>query len=104
MYTEEVLPAFSAASIAPPPSMRTWAFPWIRSSTTAAFLASSADGLLEQPLHTASVNTRKQNMRALRFIRDFLAFRTVRSEFEGITSNARRQRTGPGGHPFRAPV
>src|ERR1035437_850464 len=91
-YTEGP-PAFRAASLAPPDSVRTWAFPWILSSAVSAFLDSLADGLLEQPPNAASVSTRKQKMRALRFIRHALAFGTFSSESEGITGHDRLQRT-----------
>src|ERR1039458_9738687 len=72
-YTEGP-PAFRAASVVPLDSTRTWAFPWILSSAVPAFLESLAGGSLEQPPNAASVSTRKQNMRALRFIRRVLAF------------------------------
>src|SRR5271157_2310667 len=91
MYTEGP-PAFRAASLAPPPSSRTWAFPWILSSAASAFLDSVADGLLEQPPNAASVITRKEKMRALRFIRHALAFETFSSESEGTTGHDRLQR------------
>src|ERR1035441_3317526 len=91
-YTEGP-PAFRAASLAPPSdSTRTWAFPWILSGAVPAFLDSLAGGSLEQPPNAASVSTRKQKMRALRFIRRALAFETFPSESEGITGHDRLQR------------
>src|SRR5664279_1137827 len=91
-YTEGP-PAFRAASVVPLDSTRTWAFPWILSSAVPAFLESLAAGSLEQPPNAASVSTRKQKMRALRFIRHTLAFETFSSESEGITGHDRLQRT-----------
>src|ERR1022692_123757 len=88
-YTEGP-PAFRAASVAPPDSTRTWAFPWILSGAVPAFLDSLADGPLEQPPNAASVSTRKQ-VRALRFIRRALAFETCLSESEGTTGHDRLQ-------------
>src|ERR1017187_4981878 len=90
-YTEGP-PAFRAASVAPADSTRTWAFPWILSSAVPAFLDPLAGGSLEQPPNAASVSTRKQKMRALRFIRRALAFETFSSESEGITERDRLQR------------
>src|ERR1039457_5844194 len=85
-YTEGP-PAFRAASVVPLDSTRTWAFPWILSSAVPAFLESLAGGSLEQPPNAATVSTRKQQMRALRFIRRVLAFETFSSESEGITEH-----------------
>src|ERR1022692_4778747 len=92
-YTEGP-PAFRAASVVPLDSTRTWAFPWILSSAVPAFLESLAGGSLEQPPNAATVSTRKQQMRALRFIRRVLAFETFSSESEGITEHDRSQRVG----------
>src|ERR1035441_4555995 len=92
-YTEGP-PAFRAVSVVPFDSTRTWAFPWILSSAVPAFLESLAGGSLEQPPNAASVNTRKQKMRALRFIRRALAFETFSSESEGIMERDRPQRVG----------
>src|ERR1035437_3694032 len=92
-YTEGP-PAFRAASLVPLDSTRTWAFPWILSSAVPAFLESLARGSLEQPPKAASVSTRKQKMRELRFIRRALAFETFSSESEGITEHDRSQRVG----------
>src|ERR1039458_5515044 len=92
-YTEGP-PAFRAASVVPLDSTRTWAFPWILSSAVPAFSESFAGGTLEQPPNAATVSTRKQKMRALRFIRRALAFETFSSESEGITEHDRSQRVG----------
>ena len=66
----------------------------IQASAVPAFLESLAGGSLEQPSNAASVSTRKQKMRALRFIRRALAFETFSSESEGITEHDRSQRVG----------
>jgi hypothetical protein len=91
MYKEGP-PAFRAASAAPFDPAITWAFPWILSSATAAFLESLADGPLAQPLSAAMVSARKQKTRVLLFIRRGLAFKTFSSESEGITGHNRLQR------------
>jgi hypothetical protein len=66
----------------------------IQASAVPAFLESLAGGSLEQPPNAATVSTRKQKMRALRFIRRVLAFETFSSESEGITEHDRSQRVG----------
>src|ERR1039458_1489449 len=94
LWNTEGPPAFRTAAAIQLDSTRKWAVPWVLPSAVRTFLESLAGGSLEQPPNAATVSTRKQKIRALRFIRRVLAFETFSSESEGITEHDRSQRVG----------